>query len=254
MLGPKQLCKTNKNSFLVRSELRDLKKTQQEMANTVILNFEIINTKFEALINRTRLVEECQKFLYVRNQRLHIETNLVSMLLTLYNNIKSYRSAAYAYRITILNSITTMTNKRIPMALIPKKDFESILLDISDELVKNRQKLVLAIPPNQILTYYETQLLQRVETTYIGLVFQVSIQLASVETEKATPIPKPDENNPGMATIWDIETKYLAQQGDNQVLLTKEQLDTCVGSPAIGICTSGKDNTTTADLISPLIG
>ena len=229
--------------YLVGSELRDLKKTQQEMSNTVNLNFEIIDIKFEALINRTRLVEECEKFLYVRDQRLHIETNLVSMLLTLYNNIKAYRSAAYAYRITILNSITTMTNKRIPMALLPKEDFESILLDISDELVNNGQKLTLAIPPKQILTYYETQLLQRVETTDIGLVFQVSIPLASVETEmtvfKATPIPMPDENNPGMATIWDIETEYLAQQGDNQVLLTKEQLDTCVGSPAIGICTNG---------------
>ena len=114
--------------YLVGSELRDLKKTQQEMSNTVNLNFEIIDTKFEALINRTRLVEECEKFLYVRDQRLHIETNLVSMLLTLYNNIKAYRSAAYAYRFTILNSITTMTNKRIPMALLPKEDFESIYL------------------------------------------------------------------------------------------------------------------------------
>ena len=197
--------------YLVGSELRDLKKTQQEMSNTVNLNFEIIETKFEALINRTRLVEECEKFLYVRDQLLHFETNLVSMLLTLYNNIKAYRSAAYAYRITILNSITTMTSKRIPMALLPKEDFESILLDISDELVNSGQKLTLAIPPKQILTYYETQLLQRVETTDIGLVFQVSIPLASVETEmtvfKATPIPMPDENIPGMATIWDIETE-----------------------------------------------
>ena len=139
----------NQQKFsLVGSELRALKKTQQEIANTVNLNFEVIDNKFEALINRTRLVEECQKFLYVRDQRLHIETKLISMLLTLYNNFKAYRSAAYAYCITILNSITTTTNKRISMALLPKEDFESILLGMSDELVINGQKLTLAIPLN----------------------------------------------------------------------------------------------------------
>ena len=60
---------------------------QQDMANTVNLNFEIIDTKFEALINRTSLLEEGQKVLYVRDQCLHLVTNLVSMLTTLYNYI-----------------------------------------------------------------------------------------------------------------------------------------------------------------------
>ena len=137
----KTILQNQQKFFLVGSELRALKKTQQEIANTVNLNFEVIDNKFEALINRTRLVEECQKFLYVRDQRLHIETNLISMLLTLYNNFKAFRSATYAYCITILNSITTMTNKRISMALLPKEDFESILLGMYDELVINGQKL-----------------------------------------------------------------------------------------------------------------
>ena len=56
------------------------------MSNTVNLNFEIIDTKFEPLINRTSLLEHCQKVLYVHDQRFHTETNLVSILLTLYKN------------------------------------------------------------------------------------------------------------------------------------------------------------------------
>ena len=76
-----------------------------------------------------------------------------------------------------------MTDKRINLALLPEKDCEIFLLDISDELVNNVQKLILAIPPKQLLTCYETQPLQSFETTDIGLVFHVSIPRDSIETE-----------------------------------------------------------------------
>ncbi len=136
-----------------------------------------------------------------------------------------------------------MTNKRKTIRFLNKDDLRDILHDLALELVNQRDHLTLAIPPNEVLTYYEAQLLTRVETSPEGLWLHVAIPLAGATTEmtvyKATPIPRPDPKNPGKAIIWDIETEYIAQSGDNQVLLTKDQLETCIGSTATAICTNG---------------
>ena len=69
-----------------------------------------------------------------------------------------YRVAIYSYKLTILNSVMLMVNKLIPMALLPRSDLEEVLRDVNHWQSDTNERLSLAIPITQILTYYETKI------------------------------------------------------------------------------------------------
>ena len=100
----------------------------------------------------------CSQYFYARDQKLKLQINLASSLLALNIEIKSYRIATYAYRLTILNAVMKMVEKLFPMTLLPRNVLEKILDKIASQQVKSTDRLTLAIPPAQILTYYETKL------------------------------------------------------------------------------------------------
>ena len=86
---------------------------------------------------------------------LQVQTNLIGSLSALLNEIKSYRTAVFSYKLTILNSVMTMINKLIPMPLLPRTALEEILEAVIIYQTKANERLSLAIPKNQLLTYYE---------------------------------------------------------------------------------------------------
>ena len=98
----------------------------------------------------------CNQLFYARDHMLQVQTNLIGSLSALLNEIKSYRTAVSSYKLTILNSVMTKVNKLIPMALLPRIALEEIMKAV---VIWQTKGLSLAVPTNQLLTYYETKML-----------------------------------------------------------------------------------------------
>ena len=137
----------------------------------------------------------CNQLFYARDQMLEVQTNLIGSLSALLNEIKSCRTAVFSYKLTILNSVMTMINKLIPMALLPRTALEEILEAVVIYQTKANKRLSLAIPTNQLLTYYETKILRNVDVVEDGMFFTLAIPFVTGATALnlfgAIPVPMP---------------------------------------------------------------
>ena len=121
----------------------------------------------------------CTQYFYSCDRNLKLQINLASTLLAVNGEIKGYRIATYAYRLTILDSVMTMIFKIVPMTLVPNGVLSEILESIATHQTKINDWLTLAFPPSQILTYYETRLLTNVVVNDYGVIFRLAIPFAS---------------------------------------------------------------------------
>ena len=236
--------KQNKNFFLVAGELTKIHEKQREIIDTQNRNWNEASKQFEVLRKNTHEMRNCMQYLYTREQTAHHSVILQSIFQTIYTNIKSYRTALYAFRINLLNALTPLINQFLPISLIPREQLHEILNTIHMGESGNADHLTLAIPPQEILSYYESQLVTNVVPTKAGLMLTLAIPMASRTTVlnvlHAIPIPMPDGDS-GRAFMWKPESKYLAISVDNEqmALINDEDLDLCVGSSMYSICTKG---------------
>ena len=121
----------------------------------------------------------CNQYFYARDELLQVQTNLAASLLAINNEIKAYRVAVYAYKLYLLNSVMSMVNKVIPMTLLPRSMLFEILQKVALAQVHQTDRLTLAIPTNQILTYYETKILTNVALVKSGMIFTLAVPFAS---------------------------------------------------------------------------
>ena len=77
----------------------------------------------------------------------------------IYSDVKSYRAALTGYRMNLLNSIPTLLQKRLPMSLVPRDSLMKILDYVAREQMNARDRLTLAIPMDDLLSYYNAELL-----------------------------------------------------------------------------------------------
>ena len=98
--------------------------------------------------------------------------------MTLYADIKSYRAALYSFRLNVINSIPTLLDKRLPMSLVPKKSLLKVLNAVYDSLKYASDRLTLAIPITDLLSYYDAKLVSEVSSVPEGLLMTLSIPLA----------------------------------------------------------------------------
>ena len=123
------------------------------------------------------------------------------------------------------------------MCLVPNDGLKNILGVVADEQVKSADRLFLAIPISESLSYYETD----TKTIKEGLLMTLSIPLASrqkaftVYKEHAIPLPQPE---PESALKWKIEAEYLAVSEDQMktAAISQGQLEKCIGSSKYQIC------------------
>ena len=57
---------------------------------------------------------------YAPDELLQVQKNLAVSLLAINNEIKAYKVAVYSYKFNLLNSVTSIVNKGIPMSLLPR--------------------------------------------------------------------------------------------------------------------------------------
>ena len=157
-------------------------------------------------------------------------------------SLKSYHSALFAFRMNILNSIPVLLKGHLPMSLIPMEALLAIMDTVSLRQSKAEDRLPLAIPASDLLSYYDSRLLADAITVSEGVLLTLNIPLASQQTvftlfeAKLIPMPFPDD--PQTALTWDIEAPYLALS-ENKLessVLSEEQFEHCLGSSKYRIC------------------
>ena len=157
----------------------------------------------------------------------------------IYTNIKSYSAALFSYRLTLVGSIPTLLQKHLPMALVPRESLLLILQSVARLQDSALDRLSLAIPMTDLLSYYDAKLLHDVTTVPEGLLLTLSIPLASKQTVfnvyHAQPIPMPKDDQ---AFQLQIEAPYLAISEDTMetASLSETQLNACIGSARYKIC------------------
>ena len=204
-------------------------------------NWKIVQQQFEIFQNNFHVLRDCTQMLF-SHQQLNFNFNTAASLLNvLYADVKSYRSALYAYSINLLNSIPILLDKRLPMSLVPRESLNAVLDSVHDAQKYSTDKLSLAIPMQDLMSYYDAKLLTEISTVKQGLLLTLAIPLSSrtttftVYSTHLVPMPQHD---PSEALEWVIEGPYLAISQDSMetTTLTQKQLDNCIGSSTYRIC------------------
>ena len=235
---------SNEKFYIVSEELKTLQEIQDQMRDIQNANWKVISDQLEAFRSDVHLMRNCDQFLFSR-QQINFNFDTVSSLLSLfYANVKSYRAAFFAYQVSMLNSIPVLLNKYVPMPLLSKDSLEVVLDKVAIAQTTAMDRLTLAMPFQELLSYYEAKLLQDVLTLRNGLLLTMSIPLASrrtvMTTYQALPLPMPQIDDAD-AIMWEIEADYLAvsEDGRETALITSAQMDSCVGASQYSICHEG---------------
>ncbi len=234
--------KTNEKFFLIASELRELEEARIQLENTQEQQWETIQGQLRVLENNMNLGRKCDQYLFTKVQAEHFIEGINVALLTLHSNVKTFRTALFSYKANLLSSLGTMIKGIIPLNLVPKNHLRSILQEVVLRHANGGSRLTLAIPLHNIFTYYETPLIEEVDTSEAGLTLSVMIPLASDATAfrvyKATPIPMPKREGESNALVYRTEAQYIAVSDNIRYTapMTGEELNRCVGSKSYAVC------------------
>ena len=232
----------NEKFFVVSGELKAIKEAQDEIIKTQNRNWELAEGQFTALRQNVHHMRNCLQYLYVREQINQHSLVLSNIFQTILANIKTYRAALYTFVLNVLNSLTPLMNQLLPMSLVPRQQLHEILTMVHLQQNWLQYRLSLAVPIQDILSYYETKLVTQVEANESGLILTLAIPMASKSTVMnvlhAIPIPMPDGDT-GKALVWRLEAKYMAVSDDGEELafIDDKELENCIGSQKYAICT-----------------
>ena len=231
---------TDNRFFLVENELAALYSIQNEMAETQNKNWALIQGQFDAFQHNFHILRDCTQMLF-SNQQLNFNFDTLSSLLAMIHaSVKSYRSALFAYRMNVLNAIPVLLRGHLPMSLIPMNSLLVILQQVATEQATASDRLSLAIPMTDLLSYYDSRLLDDALTVNAGLLLTLKIPLASKQTvftlyeAKIIPMPYPDDLQSALA--WIIEAPFLAISEDLMESSVLSAAQRCLGSSRYRIC------------------
>ena len=190
---------TDKNFFMVENELAALHDIQRELVDTQNKNWALIQQQFDVFGYYFHVLRGCNQLLF-SNQQLNFDFDTLSSLFAMIHaRIKSYRAALFAFRMNILNSIPVILRGHLPMSLVPTESLLAILRSFAMKQTTAEDRLSLAIPMSDLLSYFDSKLLADAITVKEGLLMTLNIPLASKQTvftvyeAKLIPIPYPGD-------------------------------------------------------------
>ena len=157
---------TDEKFFLVADEL--VYKVQNEMQENQNRNWKLVEEQFAIIDHNLNALVSCMEIQLSQQQLNFNFDTAASLLLTLYADIKSYRAALYSFRINAINAIPTLLDKRLPISLVPRKYLIKILDAVHDSQKNATDRLTLAIPMTDILSYYDAKLVQEISIVEDG--------------------------------------------------------------------------------------
>ena len=172
---------TDEKSFLVMNDLLVLNAIQAEMASTQNRTWANVQERFDVFEQNFHIHRDCIQMLF-SNQQLNFNFDaLCSLLAMIHASIKSYPSALFAYRMNLLNAIPVLLRSHLPMSLTPMDSLIVILESVAIQS-KAADRLSLAIPLTDVLSYYDSRLLADAITVPEGFLLTLNIPLASHQT------------------------------------------------------------------------
>ena len=235
--------KVNSKMYLIAEQLEDVNSVQKRIIQTQKNHTMVLMKAVDIIQNNSRALMACSQLFYARDQMLQVQASLLGSFSALINELKMYRVAIYSYKLTILNSVMIMVNKLIPMAILPRSDLEEILRDVNYWQSDTNERLSLAIPITQILTYYETKVLRNVDIVDNGMYFTLAIPFTAatvLNLYKAVPMPMPNDGTDGHASLYAIEADFIAVSSTQKIaLLSQDEINRCVGSSSLSVCING---------------
>ena len=149
---------TNEKFFQVTNDLAAMNAVQAEIASNQNRNWAIIPEQFDACEKTFHIRPLCNQMLF-SNQQLNFDFDTLSSLLAMIDaSIKSYRSALFAYCMNLLNAIPVLSRGHLPMSLIPMDSLMVILESLAIQQMRAADRLSLAIPMTDLLSYYNSQI------------------------------------------------------------------------------------------------
>ena len=174
--------RTNEQFFLVTNEIVEIRRIEQLMAEKQNKNWKIIEEQFQTIELNFHVLRDCTQILY-SNQQLNLNLDSVSSLLNLvYADVKSYKAALYAFKNNLLDSVPTLLDQRLTISLMPRESLLVVLSSVYKSQINASDRLSLAIPTNELHSYYDSKLLREVATISEGLLLTLAISLASSQT------------------------------------------------------------------------
>ena len=155
---------------------------ENEMQENQNRKWKLVEEQFAIIDHNLNALATCMEIQLSQQQLNFNFDTAASLLLTLYADIKSYRAALYSFRINVINAIPTLLDKRLPISLVPRKSLIKILDSVHDSQKNAPDRLTLAIPMTDILSYYDAKLVQEISTVEDGLLLTLAIPLASSQT------------------------------------------------------------------------
>ena len=154
----------------------------------------------------------------------------------------SYKVVLYALKNNLLSKVPTWLDQRLTISLMARESSPLVVLkSVYKSQKTSPDRLGLAIPTNELHSYYKSKLLREVTTIPESLLLTLAIPLASSQTAfqiyKAVTVPMP-QLHPNEAIQWLVKAQYLAISEDSMesTVLIKEQFDKCIGSSIYRIC------------------
>ena len=205
---------TSQTFFRVAKDLTILHEIQNQIIETQNENWLKIGKQFEVFEENIHEMRNCDQLLYTRQVDFNFDT-ISSLLSLIYSNVKSYGTPLFAFQMNIMNSILSLLSQYVPMSLLPNETLDILEL-VDDEQEKSKNRLSLAIPKRELLSYYESRLLLDVSTLDYGLLMTMAIPFASRQSAftvyKAIVVPLPQVEE--IAIKWEVESEYLAVSED----------------------------------------
>ena len=219
----------------MENELAALQAIQAEMSRTQNTNWAITQEQFDIYADNFNILRDCDQLLFA-NQQLNFNFDTISSLLAMIH------ASVKSFRMNLLNSIPVLLQGHFPMSLNPMESLLVILDHVAFQQAKAADRLSLAIPTSDLLSYYDSRLLADAVTISEGLLLTLNIPLASKQTvfvlyeAKTISMPYPDD--PQLAITWKLEATYLALSDDHMEssVLSKDQFEQCLGSSKYRIC------------------
>ena len=226
---------------MISNELSEIRAIQQQTIENQNRNWKIIEEQFATIQGNFHILRDCTQTLF-SNQQINFNFDTAASLLNVvYADIASYKTALYAFKTNVLNSIPTLLVQRLPMSLVPRESLLAVIDAVYKSPKEEHHRLTLAIPPSDIHSYYDAKLLRDITTIEEEPLLNLAIPYASSQTAfqmyRAHVIPLP-QADPTEAMKWVTEGSYLAISEDSMetTVLTEEQYANCLGTSTYRIC------------------
>ena len=118
---------TDEKFDLISSELSEINRVQQEIVKIQESNWENIPSQMETMSKIVRILRDCTRFLFSRQQINFNYDTLASLMNMMFTNVKAYGTALYTYQLNSKRYTDSYQHRMLAMSLVTRASLMAIL-------------------------------------------------------------------------------------------------------------------------------